>query len=446
LAEKIPELSEEDIDMMAESAYSNDDDEGIDDEPLEDETKEERKARKEKEKEEKKANKEAAKEEKKANKEAEKEEKKANKEAEKEERERKKEERKAELEEEKKKRKEELKKIFKEKLEQIKLEVVELKDKIRAAAFQFFNKFKEVSKAFILSLVKVATSLPGAITMIVAPPWNVPFAITTLLILVIDYLDILAKIQTIVPFFQPLRKIPTLVDKSKINTIGASLDVVVLGLSALYGPVLGLKKFIDKIIDFIKSLFGPKRQQKIFKQATKKLVKLGHIKSIINRPVMVVENEEGKLRLRKKGIDRGPDFPLEPIQSIKKTKNGVEIENGKEEKVRVFSYNEDDNEEIISLLNQFKIGGGSKWGGTTHVIGYRQDNSTLKSVIDDLEGELEDNKLPKDIDTSEFEQFVYDITLSDGTVIPNISEDGLEYYKNKFDLIFKALDTPTANN
>lgn len=367
--------------------------------------------------------------------------------------------------------------IYKESSEQFKKEVDELKDDVRNASFRFANTFIEVSKEFALALSKAATSLPGAVVMAVAPPWNVPGAVSSLLVVIVDYLDILAKIQLIVPYFEPLKKLPILVDKIKLNTVGKILDTITLALYAFYIPVLGLKKLIDKIFDFILSLFN-NRRDKIFKQATKKLLKAGHLRRKVRRPAIVLErNDEGEitggdLKLRDRGENRGR-FELDvPEGSPKQT-------------VTIYSYDEDDVDEILTLLNEFSIGGTSgKWGtkdkfvisyrnefkippevsvdgdasdsdgsgsGSKTGIGLSNNNDgdvSLESQINNIKNKLNDiddilqgwvNLNGDEIDTSEFDQFVYDITLPDGSVIPNISEEGLEYYKNKFDLTIKDL-------
>jgi hypothetical protein len=53
--------------------------------------------------------------------------------------------------------------------------------------------------------------------------------------------------------------------------------------------------------------------------------------------------------------------------------------------------------------------------------------------------ELEINSLPINVptDLNEYQRFLYNIILPDGTVIPNISEDGLNYYKSKYDLTYQ---------
>lgn len=453
LAEKSPELSKEDIDLMADAAYdvdskvkkSREEDAEDIDEPAEKETKEERKRRREIEKEEKKK----AREEKKKNKQERKEDRRDDKEAIR----KMKEQRKEKLKEEEKLRKEELKKIFKKRLEDLKREVKELKDKIKSAVFTFLNKFKDVSKAFILALIKVATSIPGAVVMVAAPPWNVPGAISSLLVVIVAYLDLLSKVQSIIPFMNPLRRLPTVLTKKDLNSTGFVFDAITLLLIELYRPIIGLKSIIDKIIVFIKSLFSSgKRRDKIFKQATKRLVKLGHIKSAIPRIVSVVEGTgeeaEGKLKLHSGGIRKTrltqPDLIKRFAPNGATTGSPFTIpavdDPDKEVPVTVNAWDGEDVEEILSLLEQFEITNTTKWGGESHVNAYRRKTDDIEKQLKVLENELSDkNEFLKDIDTAEFDQFVYDVILPDGEVIPNISEEGLEYYKSKFDLVYRDI-------
>ena len=449
LADKISGLSEEDIDLMTEAAFDEDEDNEVDSEDEIEETKEEKKARKEREKEEKKAEKEqkkqqkeAEKQEKQAEKELRKEQKETNKEKEKEEREKKKQERKEKLKEDREKRKEELKEIYKEKWDNFKKEVKNLLNTIKSAIFKFLDAFLEVSKAFVLALIKMVTSLPGAVLAAVAPPFNVSLAIVALLMVITDYLDILSKINTIIPFMQPLRLLPNFLEEKDLKVLGVIMNTITRTLIQFYGPIVGFKKIIQKFIDYIKSLFG-ERKEKIFRQATRKLIKLGHIESIIKRPVMVVEGDEGKLKLRKRGIDRGT-FELSPEPPKANKKTGELIENTTSSSVRVFSFDEEDNDEIVSLLDQFKITNTQKWGGKSHVSDYRTNPDFLLKELEDLENKIEGFDIPQ-VDSSEFDQFVYDVRLPDGTVIPNVSEEGLEYYREKFELQINDI-TNNINN
>lgn len=503
ISKKFPEIEEDDLELMAE-AYGdensedekdeddfNDDDFTIlslfsllnddykKDDDDDDETKEERKERKDKEVEEKRKAKDErrkAKDERREVKEEKKDERRKSIESGEGDFKRMREEREDKQINGKKKRLEELKDIYKDRFGNLKEEIKNNVNEILSAVYLFFNKYKELVKSLALSTIKTITFLPGVAIMIAAPPWNIPGAITTLLLVMVGYLEIISKIQSIVPFMQPLRDIPSVVDEKNLIDTSIILDTITLKLIDFYIPILGLRKFINDIINFIKSLFGEgpsdedssdgsgasssgsdsnssgesssgsggnnagnsgsggsggnnenrnkekkDRRPKIFKQATKKLIKLGHIESVILRPVNIVVDDDSKLVLRKKGNH----YPA-----------GDE---GNPSIYDIYSYDEEDIEEIISLLDQYKIRRTKKWGGRQHVWAYASNTDNLLKQVKDLENKINDidDGLPKDIDTSEFDQFVYDITLPDGTVIPNISEEGLEYYKNKFEVLIK---------
>jgi hypothetical protein len=471
LIEKNPNLPIEDIEMIAESAYPNEDEDsqGTDpeeikgkleedpdnpedpdepqlsedpDEPEDIETKAERKEKRRKEKEERRDK-----------------------------LEKKRKERKDKLKKERKERKDFLKEMYKDKMNELKQEVKDLKNKVKSAIFEFLNKFKEVGKAFILALMKTITSVPGAISMSVLPPWNVPGAVTSLLTVIVQYLDVLSKIQSIVPFMQPLRKIPNFIKSSEINVIGKILDIATITMIALYFPILKLKEFIEKLIKFIKSLFTKSvRSEKIFKKATKKLVKLGHIESTKIKIVSIIEGEgddsEEQRRIHRSGIPSksiGNRILTQPRLIERFDDNGQQftIESDdplatEETPIRVFAWDPEDIDEVLSLLGQFEITEGEKWGGKKHVSGYRGkkkiDELLVNLEIFEKDLQDEDEKTKEiiselgELDSDEFSQFVYDIVLDDGTVIQNISSDGLEYYRKKFELVFSEISNQLENS
>ena len=319
--------------------------------------------------------------------------------------------------------KETAKRIYKEKVKALKEEVKKLKKEIREAVFMFINKQKEAVKALGLAITNFASALPAAIITATAPPWNIPGAILLINQVIKSYSDLVAIVQMIIPYFEPTRKLPLVIDSSKLNVVGVILNIPVTALLAIFTPIKILQGIIKSIIEFIKSLF--KNKNKVFKQATKKLIKLGHIQKI--------------------GGQRGTEY-TELDGEILKLSDDTPI--------TVYAKDDSDIEEIISLLNQFDIQDTRKWGGESHVYRFRKSKSTdevqqgdpFRSL--DLENpdfieldklELEINSLPINVptDLNEYQRFLYNIILPDGTVIPNISEDGLNYYKSKYDLTYQ---------
>jgi hypothetical protein len=308
--------------------------------------------------------------------------------------------------------KETAKRIYKEKVKALKEEVKKLKKEIREAVFMFINKQKEAVKALGLAITNFASALPAAIITATAPPWNIPGAIILINQVIKSYSDLVAIVQMIIPYFEPTRKLPLVIDSSKLNVVGGILNIAVTALLAIFTPIKILQGIIKSIIEFIKSLF--KNKNKVFKQATKKLIKLGHIAKI--------------------GEERGTQY-TELDGEILKLSDDTPI--------TVYAKDDSDIEEIISLLNQFDIQNTRKWRGESHVYRFRKSKSTddvqqgdpFRSL--DLENpdfteldklELEINSLPINVptDLNEYQRFLY-----------NITEEGLNYYKSKYDLTYQ---------
>lgn len=97
----------------------------------------------------------------------------------------------------------------------------------------------------------------------------------------------------------------------------------------------------------------------------------------------------------------------------------------------MFSYDEDDVDEIVDLLTTFKLNG-SPNKVSTRVVDYQIPfDGSLNNVESELDGlEYEVPETEKD----EFQDYIYDVKLPDGTVIQNISDEGIEYLKTKYKL------------
>lgn len=306
------------------------------------------------------------------------------------------------------------KRVYKEKKKALKEEVKKLKKEIREATFMLSNKQKEASRALQLATTNLSTSLPAALVLATAPPWNIPGAISLLLLVIKSYLDLLAIIQMVVPFFEPTRKLTLVIDSSKLNAVGDILNIPITALLAIFKPIGIIQETIQKILEFIKNLF--KNKNKVFKQATKRLIKLGHIAKING--------------------ERGDQY-TEIDGEILKLSDGTSV--------TVYAKDESDVEEILSILNQFEIQDTRKWGGESHVYKFRKPDDTdfdpnnPETLIDSLDKDINDAFKPVQVptDLNEYQRFVYNIVLPDGTIIPNISEEGLNYYKSKYDLIYE---------
>jgi hypothetical protein len=315
--------------------------------------------------------------------------------------------RKREFEERKKEKVEEIresKRIYKDKLKEFYEEIKRIKTSIKKAVFTLFKSSKELAKELILAIIKTSSSIPGITLIITSPPWNIALAISATVIIVQLYLKIIKDIKNVAPILEPIKYLPAITDKKNLSILSTIINLPMKIILGLWKPIRALDGVIKSLISAVKSSMKRNRN-KIFRKATKKLRKLGHLRRI--GPSLKI----GDTVIR--GIIGDPYV----------TDIGV-----------VFSYDEDDVEEVSDLMSTFKING-SPNNIFTRVVDYRISfDQNLDSVQGELDEVVIDIPRTSDIEKDEFEDYIYDVKLPDGTVIKNISDDGIDYLKSKYTL------------
>jgi hypothetical protein len=351
--------------------------------------------------------------------------------------------RKKQREEEKERRKKELKEriraykeVYKEKVKQIIKEAKNVKQEIKEATFQLITKLKDMAKKIIMSVIQTASSIPAIIITISAPPWNVPKAISYVLIIVESYLNIIKSIKEVLPFLKPLKNLPLVTGKNNLKKVGAFLNVIVKAIRALWIPIKLLDTVIKALIKAITS-FLSRNKNKIFRKATKKLKKLGHL----YKPSLIKWLSENDKSFP--GIPSPSDLLRDPPPPFVRGKYRQSDEDGNILDIPCYAYEDDDIDEVQDLLRTYVIGDENKI--TNRVVAYKKNKEsddprekTVDEMLDDLDkldAQLDDSvdnfpdieRLP---DSGEEDRFIYDILLPDGTVFKNISEEGVEEFKN----------------
>ena len=293
----------------------------------------------------------------------------------------------------------EIKKTYQNQLKEFWLEVKDIKNKIVKAVAALYRGIKDIAKDVILNIVQTASSIPGIVTLFSAPPFNVGGAISLTVLVVLGYLASIRKIKEMYPFLEPLRLLPLVTDTKNLSIVSTILNPVVKLLISFWAPIKLLNDAIKSVLEVLKRLFGSNNQNKIFRRATRRLRKLGHIR---------------------KGPDIGPP--------INKLGRGDIIDNI--DGVNVYVYDDDDSDEVASLLNQFVLSGdGSR--RNHRVVDFKQK---FDDQINSLQEEIDSIQIPTEASEEDISRFVYDIRLPDGTVITNISEEGIDYFKKRYTL------------
>ena len=353
------------------------------------------------------------------------------------EKEKRRQEREAKLKEEAEKRKKEIKeyvdlmkKIFFEKIKEIEKKVKEIKLELKTAFFTLKNKLQELTSKLINSLIAAAVAIPAAVLKLSLPPFNVPDAIKGMLALVQNLLDLIAVIKDVIPFLKPIRYLPLVTTKDNLAILGTIMNPIIEAIFALLAPIQGFENIIFTLLNALLSFIANLKESN-FKKATKKLKKLGHLKKLDLPLPEIALNLITKVFWGTDNRGKKYDYDGDPPGN-----EGERLKLSDNTEVTVYSFSPDDIPEIIGLLDTFVV-------RNNRVVAYRKkidfEGKQLEpeDLLVKLTNELENAALPIEVkDTSEFEQFVYDIKLPDGTVVLGISEEAVEFYKSKYTLNF----------
>ena len=326
------------------------------------------------------------------------------------------------------------KQIYKDKIKAWKKEAKDDLKQIKNSLLRIWQGFMDIIKRLFKTIIKTATGIAGIIQIIILPPWNIPNAIKQVMDLISSYLNILKAIHDLNPYFVVFDILPLYIEKFKLKIISTIFKPIIQGLRKFFIPIKKFNELIVKLLKWIGKFLGDNKQ-KIFRRATRKLKKLGHL---YRR--WLIDPRNGKLL---PGIIRGDFYAVGSVE-------GVEYP--------CYVFEEEDIDDVQGLLDTFVVGfEGDKT--RNRVVDYRRKFSedavdlakdsgfNLGNELDfssfDFEGiATEFENLPRietEFEVSEVEDgFIYDIELPDGTIIQNVTEEGVEFYKQNY--ILKYVD------
>lgn len=372
--------------------------------------------------------------------------------------------------EERKQRIKKYKELYKAKIEELKKEAKNLKQTIKDALHKLWEGFKDLIKRIYQAIVKTGAAIAGISVVITAPPWNVPNGIDQLMNVIENYLNVLKAIKELKPQMHPFDMIPLVTDKKSLRIIASIFNPLIKGLRLFYKPIKFMNQLITKALDWL-GKFLKSRRESIFRKATRKLKKLGHL----YRFWFIHPNMKGEKDL---GIVSIP-FPFLP-GTIRGDYYGVGSRPGVE--YPCYAFEEEDLDEIQGLLDTF-ICGFTRDKSRNRVVAYRRkftkeakdlailagkgfgdeidfasfdfeaaakdfadvDNSNTgtnllaTAGITETVGDVSDDDINLDVQDS----FIYDIELPDGSIIQNITEEGIEYYRQNY--LLKYLNAATQS-
>lgn len=324
--------------------------------------------------------------------------------------------------EERKKRKKErkaaMKKLYADAVAEMKKDIQDMKKKIKKAVHKLWNDWLNLSQKLITGIVKTTTSVIAVLGIITLPPWNIPLALLTLLVILEFFLDILKQLNGIAPILQPLKFLEPFFSKDDLAKVSAVLDPPIVFILSLYTPfekfAAFIKTILEKIKEFITNLF---KQKNVFKKVTKQLKKLKYFFTEGDKSF------EGGFQNTK--VDETDEDDVNAILEIYKI--------GPTAGTDFFGYEPDKESEILGVFTSLVKGKGIGIG----VIGYKSDDfeksvAALKEPFPDV------NTVRESVNNSlgVVDTYVYDVLLPDGKILNSLTEEELDELDKKFDLAF----------
>lgn len=282
----------------------------------------------------------------------------------------------------------ETKEYYKDKLKEYYKEAKAIKTQIKDAIFQIIKEAKDLTKKVIISAIQAVSSISAIAVVIAAPPWNIPLAISHAMAVVDIFMNLISKIKSIIPFLKPLDKLIFTMDDKNITKISGVLNKVIKTILGFWDVIMAYDKIIKKLVDSLLKLMSGNKK-KIFRKATKKLIKLGYFNPV------------------NKKYD--PD----------------------DDGLTVRARNEEDADEVKDILDTFIV-------NDIRVIDYKQkiDEDSLINLNSNLTSD--DQIIASDI-IEDISQYVYDVRLPDGAILYSVSESELEDLKNTYTVIINQI-------
>lgn len=327
------------------------------------------------------------------------------------------------------------KETYKKKIEEWKKEAKENLRAIKDGLLQIWNGFLDIVKRLVKTIIQTASGIVGIIQIIIAPPYNVPNAIKQTMDLIESYLNILKAIKDLNPYFRIFQIMPIFIDKTRLKILAKIFQPIVQGLRKFFVPIQKFNKLLTDLFKWLSNFLNRNRES-IFRRATKKLKKLGHL----YRPWFIHPQMKGKISIV--GIEiPNPFFPGKIRGDFYPTNS--------EREYPCYAFEDEDIDEIQGLLDTFEVGFEDDKERNA-VVRYRRKYSedakdlSLASGFDfgqeidfdsfDFESIANDfDNIPEtEIEVEDEDGFIYDIELPDGTIVRNVSEAGIEFYQQNY--------------
>jgi hypothetical protein len=267
------------------------------------------------------------------------------------------------------------------------------KSEIKEAVMLMVKEQEEILDELVKVSIQTSSSIAGASLLISPPSFNVPGAISLILLVVTSIGVLISKILSTIENLAPLKYLPLVLPEDKYDSIVAPINISVLILISLYDSTRVLQKLIDKLMSALKKKIKTSNSVVTQEKSCALLVvDLDNLKKAKVGAARLV----GRSRPTKSQLEKQAKLIEEKKAEIKECRDKVDILK---------------NSENLSL-----------------------DPLSLNEILNTIDP-LNEMREISEVNT-QFLSYVYDVHLPDGSVITNLSDVELESIRSKYNLIF----------
>lgn len=262
-------------------------------------------------------------------------------------------------------------------------EVKKIKDEVRESVMLMVREQKELMQSLVKTSVQMANSIAGAAVMIAPLSFNVPGAISLIMLVIDSIAALISKIMAIIQRLGPLKYLPLLLPDNAFESITAPINTAVKVLISIFDSTKFLQKIVNDLIGKLTSALSDLTSQiaDLEKQLLGKLSELKDLKKLPFTSIKQIKNKEKEIADIKTNIEN-----MKNAGKLPKT-------------------NENGDFEVTSV-------------------------GDILGIKDDLDKTAAAN--------NQFLEYLYDVHLPDGSIISDLTEEEVDLIKEKYDIIFEG--------
>lgn len=276
-------------------------------------------------------------------------------------------------------------------------EVREKKEEVKRAVMLMVKEQKELMQELVKVSIQTGTSISGAAVLIAPPSFNVPGAISLVLLVISLIAALIAKIMSTIQNLEPIKYLSILLPKNKFDSIVAPINAALVILISIFDSTKLLQKLIEKLM-------------KVLKRRIKKA-----------NPVATQEKSCAILTIELENLKRARIGTVGKIVGIKKRHKPTQAQLLAQAKLI-----EEKKIEVQECHDKVKM--------LKSVEDISLDDLSLNEILDNIDP-LNEMRNISEVN-SQFLSYVYDVHFPDGSVVNNLDDAALENIKLKYDLIF----------